>query len=271
MFILISLFIGVHFPSFAVPGSGKKIHSSVEQLRQVQERAEVVQERAEVVKLFHRLFTNPDMKPDYAVLQKLMKNAIKIKNIEMIDSLLEHSPQLAEDPEVFLYACDMVQGNTIVITKLLENGANVNASDEYGSCLHNVIRASSTPSFLHKTVESTLDTLIEEKGANPMILDQYGKDPFLKACQDGIVPAVRYFVENITGIDINKADNYGEVCILHIAENDRIRRDPRKYVDTVNFLLDHGADPNLTNEDGISASSVLAEYLQGRMFDEIDD
>lgn len=102
--------------------------------------------------------------------------------------------------------------------------------------------------------DHVIDFLIAN-GANPNVLAYGGHHAALCAMSGGHAHTVRHLVGRY-GLDVNHRDKYGATVLLVAAE----RGDP----DLIDFLVDHGANVNVTDHDGRGA---LHYSIRAKRFD----
>lgn len=156
-----------------------------------------------------------------------------------------------------------------VLSCLIKNGAEVNARDQSGrtplmeACRH---------------CRANVVTFLIEHGAEVNAHDQSGHTPLMEACSHGEENAVTFLIEH--GADVDPQDNYEETALHHAVYSDceslkilsclilkgldvnaceSDGRSPlmiasvRGKVNSVAFLLEHGANVNLQNKNGETA------------------
>lgn len=91
--------------------------------------------------------------------------------------------------------------------------------------------------------------------------NRYGGNALIPACERGHVETVHLLLER-SDIDVNHVNNLGWTALLEAV----ILSDggPR-HIEIVRLLLEHGADPNITDKDGISP----LKHAQDRRYDAI--
>lgn len=93
----------------------------------------------------------------------------------------------------------------------------------------------------------------QEKGLDLDQADSEGWTPLHFAVQEGLFPIIEKLVE--AGVSINKQEEYGRTP-LFIAIFNRL---PNKIV---KYLIEHGADISISNNEGISAYQFLSKELE---------
>lgn len=93
----------------------------------------------------------------------------------------------------------------------------------------------------------------QEKGLDLDQADSEGWTPLHFAVQEGIFPIIEKLIE--AGVSINKQEEYGRTP-LFIAIFNRL---PNKIV---KYLIEHGADISISNNEGVSARQFLSKELE---------
>ena len=93
----------------------------------------------------------------------------------------------------------------------------------------------------------------QEKGLDLDQADSEGWTPLHFAVQEGLFPIIEKLIE--AGASINKQEEYGRTP-LFIAIFNRL---PNKIV---KYLIEHGADISISNNEGISARQFLSKELE---------
>lgn len=122
---------------------------------------------------------------------------------------------------------------------LIEAGADVNVRDDMLN----------SP-FLYAGAEGYLDILrlAIDAGADPRITNRYGGVAIIPASEHGYVEVVRELLER-TDIDVNHVNNLGWTALL---EAIILNNGNKRQVETVQLLIEHGADVNLADSDGVT-------------------
>jgi uncharacterized protein len=104
--------------------------------------------------------------------------------------------------------------------------------------------------FLYAGAEGLLDILrlVNEAGADPAITNRYGGVALIPASERGHVEVVRYLLEE-SDVDVDHVNNLGWTALLEAV----ILGDggPRHQA-IVRLLVEHGADPELADRDGLT-------------------
>jgi uncharacterized protein len=128
---------------------------------------------------------------------------------------------------------------TAAVRLLVDAGADVDIRDDR---LDNP--------FLYAGAEGLLDILriVNEAGADPALTNRYGGIALIPACERGHVEVVRYLLEE-SDVDVDHVNNLGWTGLLEaiiLADGDATHQE------IVRLLLEHGADPDLADRDGVT-------------------
>ena len=104
--------------------------------------------------------------------------------------------------------------------------------------------------FLYAGAEGLLDILrlVNEAGADPAITNRYGGIALIPACERGHVEVVRYLLEE-SDVDVDHVNNLGWTGLL---EAIILADGGAAHQEIVGLLLEHGADPELADRDGVT-------------------
>ncbi|MGG0656130.1 ankyrin repeat domain-containing protein [Rummeliibacillus pycnus] len=130
--------------------------------------------------------------------------------------------------------------NDVDIAKMLiDIGADVNIQDD----LQN------TP-FLYAAAEGYLNILklMIQSGADPTVTDRYGSTALIPAAEHGNLEVLKLLL-NKTEIDVNHINNLGWTALL---EAIILGDGGKKYQECVQMLLQHQANPNIADKDGVT-------------------
>jgi uncharacterized protein len=122
---------------------------------------------------------------------------------------------------------------------LIDAGADVNIQDDMKN----------NP-FLYAGAEGYLDILklTIKAGADPSITNRYGGTALIPASEHGYVDVIKELLSK-TDIDINHVNDLGWTAML---EAIILNNGDRKQQQTVQLLIDHGADVNITDKDNVT-------------------
>ncbi len=131
-------------------------------------------------------------------------------------------------------------GHAAVVDALLDHGADPALPDRRG---HSPLQLACLGGAIDVV------TVLLSHGADISQADKRGKCPVHQAAKGGHIPILEVLVGR--GVDINARDVFLQTPLHHAT----IER--RK--DTVTWLLDHGADPDLTDDNGQTPADIAAE------------
>ncbi|MFJ7754037.1 ankyrin repeat domain-containing protein [Peribacillus muralis] len=162
--------------------------------------------------------------------------------------------------------------DTETISKLIEGGADINSQDSKGrtalmiATYHNDLKTAKiliaagadvniqddlkNNPFLYAGAEGYLEILKAtiDAGADPAMTNRYGGTALIPASEHGYVHVINELLTQ-TDIDINHVNNLGWTALLEaILLNDGGERQQ----ETVQLLLDHGADVNLADHEKVT-------------------
>ena len=128
--------------------------------------------------------------------------------------------------------------HTEAVRALLEGGADIDRQD-----------AKDDNVFLYAGAEGLLDILrlANEAGADPTITNRYGGVALIPASERGHVEIVRYLL-NETDIDVDHVNRLGWTALL---EAILLSDGGRPHQEIVALLIEHGADVDLADGDGV--------------------
>ncbi len=132
-----------------------------------------------------------------------------------------------------------VARQTAAVRALVEAGADIDIRDNR---LDNP--------FLYAGAEGLLDILrlVNEAGADPAITNRYGGIALIPACERGHVEVVRYLLEE-SDVDVDHVNNLGWTGLL---EAIILADGGAAHQEIVGLLLEHGADPELADREGVT-------------------
>ncbi|CAH0149062.1 hypothetical protein SRABI96_00665 [Peribacillus sp. Bi96] len=167
--------------------------------------------------------------------------AVERKETETISRLIEQGVDInTQDSNGRTATMIATYNNDVKSAKILiEAGADVNIQDDMK---HNP--------FLYAGAEGYVDilNLTIEAGADPSITNRYGGTALIPASEHGYVDVIKELVTN-TDIDVNHVNDLGWTALLEaIILNDG----DGKQQQTVQLLIDHGADVNIPDNNNAS-------------------
>nr|WP_234032999.1 ankyrin repeat domain-containing protein [Paenibacillus faecalis] len=136
---------------------------------------------------------------------------------------------------------------------LIDAGADVNIQDNIKD----------SP-FLYAGAEGYLEILklTIDAGADPKITNRYGGTALIPASEHGYVEVVKELLTR-TEIDVNHVNNLGWTALMEaVILNDG----GEKQQQTIQILIDHGADVNIADRDGVTP----LQHARNKGFKEIE-
>lgn len=179
------------------------------------------------------------------------------------------------------------KGDVDHVLKLLQDGADINATDERGrtavmaATYNNKVEAvkaliqkgadinirdeNSNNVLLYAGAEGLLDIvkLAIDAGADPKLTNRYGGTALIPASERGHVEVVQELLSR-SGIDVNHINNLHWTALLEAVI---LGSGGEKHQQIVQLLVDHGADVNIGDGDGVTP----LKHAQQRGFQEIAD
>ncbi|MGV2966490.1 MULTISPECIES: ankyrin repeat domain-containing protein [unclassified Paenibacillus] len=205
----------------------------------------------------------PEMKNDSNVEGKAMTSAdvqlfkaVEDSDINRIQQWIQAGANInAQDQSGQTATMIATYNNDLTSAKvLIEAGADVNIQDDMKN----------TP-FLYAGAEGYLDILklTIEAGADPAITNRYGGTALIPASEHGYVDVVQELLTQ-TSVDVDHVNQLGWTALLEaIILNDGNAQQQ----ETIQILIDHGADMNIPDHDGVSPLS----HAKNKGFKEIED
>lgn len=131
-------------------------------------------------------------------------------------------------------------GNIPEIERLIKNGADVNAKDQFtgSTVLHNALSSHN----------SAVTKLLLSLGANPNQSDDFGEPVLIKAALANQHEVVKVLLDN--GADINIKDRKGNTALLVAV------KEGQGWTNVVEVLIAGGASPEAVGTSGESALSI---------------
>jgi hypothetical protein len=186
--------------------------------------------------------------------QQLIQAASRGETSRVQDLLKQGAQINAQDAQGHTAVMAATYGNHIAsVQALLAAGADVNLRD---GMLNNP--------FLYAGAEGYLDILklAWAAGADTKITNRFGGIAIIPASERGHVEVVQWLLEN-TDINVNHVNNLGWTALLEaIILSDGGPRHQR----IVELLIEHGADVNLGDKDGVTPLA----HAQQRGYGEIE-
>nr|WP_263325217.1 ankyrin repeat domain-containing protein [Neobacillus sp. Marseille-Q6967] len=161
---------------------------------------------------------------------------------------------------------------TATIKRLIEEGADINTQDSEGrtatmiATYNNDVEAAKilidagadvniqdnmeNNPFLYAGAEGYIDILklTIKAGANPFLTNRYGGTALIPASEHGYVDVIKELLTN-TDIDVNHVNHLGWTALL---EAIILNNGNEKQKQTVQLLIDHGADVNIPDNNNVT-------------------
>ncbi|WP_169787519.1 ankyrin repeat domain-containing protein [Peribacillus butanolivorans] len=167
--------------------------------------------------------------------------AAERKETETIRRLIEEGADInAQDSEGRTATMIATYNNNVETAKILITaGADVNIQDDMKN----------NP-FLYAGAEGYLEILklTINAGTDPTITNRYGGTALIPASEHGYVNVIKELLTN-TDIDINHVNNLGWTALL---EAIILSNGDEKQQQTVQLLIDHGADVNIADHNNVT-------------------
>jgi len=166
--------------------------------------------------------------------------AAKTGNLNLAKSLVMAGADVNEVTDTqgtpFMFA--VLGGHQNVARWLLEHGADINTIGSNGWTALTIAAA--------KGRVRLLQWLISE-GADTQVRDVYRFTPLLRAVDNGYVEAAAVLL-SLVETDVNAKDEYDNTALHHAVSS--------RNLPMVSLLLEHGANPEISNREGISPFDV---------------
>lgn len=166
--------------------------------------------------------------------------AAKKGNLGLAKSLVRAGADVNETTDTqgtpFMFA--ILGGHQNLAKWLLVRGADINTVGSNGWTALTIAAA--------KGQVHLLQWLISE-GADPQVRDVYRFTPLLRAVDNGYVEAAAVLL-SLVETDVNARDEYDNTALHHAVSSGNLSM--------VDLLLEHHADPDIVNRDGVSPFDV---------------
>ena len=170
-------------------------------------------------------------------------------------------------------------GNTEKVVEYLNNGVNINVQDINGKTALmtavynndvymvrtlmkynpdvNIQDKSKNSPFLYAGAKGYLDILklIYKKADTRNVVNIYGGNALIPACEKGHLDTVIFLLEN-TDINVNHINKLSWTALLEVTV---LGNDNKNYQEIVKVLLKHGADKNIKDNSGKTALDYAKE------------
>ncbi|MFC4101609.1 ankyrin repeat domain-containing protein [Paenibacillus xanthanilyticus] len=185
--------------------------------------------------------TNVGHETEGTNMNRLLLQAVDRRDADAVAKLVQEGADVnAQDAKGRTPAMIATYNNDpATVQALIDAGADVNIQDEIRN----------TP-FLYAGAEGYLEIvkLTIQAGADPAITNRFGGTALIPASEHGYTDVVQELLAN-TNVDVNHINNLGWTALMEaIILNDG----GPKQQQTVKLLLDHGADANIPDHDGVT-------------------
>lgn len=192
---------------------------------------------------------------DETMNEQLFK-VVEGKEVDRVRDLLDKGVDInAQDTQGRTAIMIATYANDVEMVKvLIAEGADVDIQD---NMLNNP--------FLYAGAEGYMEILklMIAAGADPTITNRYGGVALIPASEHGYVEVVNELMTN-TKTDVNHVNNLGWTALLEaIILNDG----SEKQQQTIRLLIEHGADVNLADKDGVTP----LEHAREKGYKEIEE
>lgn len=192
---------------------------------------------------------------DETMNEQLFK-VVEGKEVDRVRDLLDNGVDInAQDTQGRTAIMIATYANDVEMVKvLIAEGADVDIQD---NMLNNP--------FLYAGAEGYMEILklMIAAGADPTITNRYGGVALIPASEHGYVEVVNELLTN-TKTDVNHVNNLGWTALLEaIILNDG----SEKQQQTIRLLIEHGADVNLADKDGVTP----LEHAREKGYKEIEE
>lgn len=192
---------------------------------------------------------------DETMNEQLFK-VVEGKEVDRVRDLLDKGVDInAQDTQGRTAIMIATYANDVEMVKvLIAEGADVDIQD---NMLNNP--------FLYAGAEGYMEILklMIAAGADPTITNRYGGVALIPASEHGYVEVVNELMTN-TKTDVNHVNNLGWTALLEaIILNDG----SEKQRQTIRLLIEHGADVNLADKDGVTP----LEHAREKGYKEIEE
>ncbi|MFU0790607.1 MAG: ankyrin repeat domain-containing protein [Virgibacillus proomii] len=199
------------------------------------------------------------------------------------DSSKSNDKKVSDLNQAFIYSAE--KGDTAKVTKLLQDGANINTTNEQGTTAVlaatynneintvkvlidqgadiNIRDNNLNNVLLYASAEGLLDIvkLAIDAGADTSITNRFGGTALIPAAERGHVEVVKALLTR-SEIDVNHINNLHWTALM---EAIILSDGGKKHQEIVQLLIDHGADATIGDEDGITP----LQHAEKRGFHEI--
>ena len=135
------------------------------------------------------------------------------------------------------------QHDPSMVQWLLDHGANVDFYDPDSKLIDQTAFLAAGANGFNDILE-----ILIPYGPNVSIRNGYGGNALIPAAEKGHVDTVRLLLEK-TKVEVNFVNHLGWTALLEVVI---YGRDHKAYQEIVGLLLDHGAEPGLSDKDGVT-------------------
>ncbi|WP_412993776.1 ankyrin repeat domain-containing protein [Neobacillus sp. 3P2-tot-E-2] len=189
-------------------------------------------------------------------MEEQLIQAAKGKDADTVRKLIEKGVDInTQDSDGRTSAMIATYNNDAETAKILiDAGADVNIQDEIEN----------NP-FLYAGAEGYIEILkfTIKAGADPSITNRYGGTALIPASEHGYVDVIKELLTN-TDIDINHINDLGWTALL---EAIILNNGDEKQQQTVQLLIDHGADVNIPDHNNVTP----LQHARRKGFNEIEN
>lgn len=184
-----------------------------------------------------------------------LARAIRDGNLDQVKSLAAHADLAAPGnqkatllsfavQEAIPVKADPANVRFQIVSELVRDGAKPEQPfGENGANVAYLAARADTPNLLRALLAGGMSPDLRYDGDTPLLF---------ATCKDALLPQMRMLVEHKA--DVNLRDSMKETALY---EATRLRQ-----WDVVDYLLGHGADPSVKNDNGLAYTKVLGDELQ---------
>lgn len=200
---------------------------------------------------------------------------------------LENSIEEKRDEMKDTYFKAVEKGNIEEVSRFLEQGTEINSKDHQGRTAVMLATYAKNAEMVKFLIDKGADVNIQDQmknspflfagaegyleilkltigaGADPKILNRYGGTALIPASEHGYVDVVKLLLEQTT-VDVNHVNNLGWTALMEAVI---LSNGGKTQQDTIKLLIEHGADVNIPDSEGITP----LQHAKARGFTEIRD
>lgn len=176
-------------------------------------------------------------------------------DLENVLQLLQEGAQInATDHNGRTAAVAATHNNQVEVVKaLIENGADINIRDN---------RSDNVLLYAGATGYPEIVALAVEAGASTTLTNRFGGTALIPAAERGHIEVIQYLLEK-SDVDVNHINNLHWTALI---EAIILSNGGETHQKIVQMLLDHGADPNIADGDGVTP----LQHAQQKGYKEIE-